>query len=180
MTLEVYRLLRDAVINHGHEDDIFWSETNRKIARGEHDRFFSEYCFVVVNSGMKAQVARRIYEKVMPIVTNGGSASVVFHHEGKARAIDDVWKRREAELTRYLAAEDKLACCRSLPWIGDITKYHLAKNLGEDIAKPDRHLVRIAGAEGPHALCARLAKASGDRICTVDVVIWRAANLGLA
>jgi len=73
-----------------------------------------------------------------------------------------------------------MAFLASLPWIGEITKYHLGKNLGTlDTAKPDRHLVRIAGAEGAHALCARLARATGDKVATVDVVIWRAANLGL-
>ena len=60
-----------------------------------------------------------------------------------------------------------------------ITCWHLAKNYGHDCAKPDRYLTRIAGAEGTHDLCARLAKETGDRIATVDLVIWRAANLGL-
>lgn len=73
----------------------------------------------------------------------------------------------------------KVAYLRSLPWIGDITCWHLAKNYGHDVAKPDRHLVRIAGDEGVHGLCARLARESGDRVATVDLVIWRAANLGM-
>jgi len=38
-----------------------------------------------------------------------------------------------------------------------------------------------AAAEGsaPQELCERLAKATGDRIAVVDLVLWRACNLGL-
>lgn len=58
---------------------------------------------------------------------------------------------------------------------------HLAKNLGCDVVKPDRWLERLAAAEGttPHLLCNRLAYASGDRIATVDVVLWRACAIGI-
>ena len=50
-----------------------------------------------------------------------------------------------------------------------------------DVAKPDRHLVRISEVSGEtaEALCQRLSDASGDRVATVDLVIWRAANLGV-
>ena len=70
---------------------------------------------------------------------------------------------------------------QGLPWIGGITKYHLAKNLGIDCAKPDVHLQRLADREGvtAHVLCERLAKATGYRIATVDLVLWRACATGL-
>ena len=77
-----------------------------------------------------------------------------------------------------IAAVDR---CASLPWIGDITKYHLAKNLGANVAKPDRWLVRLADAEKTTVdqLCRRLAIATGDRVATVDVVLWRACAVGV-
>lgn len=79
------------------------------------------------------------------------------------------------------AADDKLAFCESLPWIGGITKYHLAKNFGADVAKPDVHLKRLADAAGctAQALCDRLARETGYRVGTVDVVLWRACAIGL-
>ena len=45
----------------------------------------------------------------------------------------------------------------------------------------DRHLTRLAAREGttPAVLCDRLALATGDSRATVDIVLWRAANLGL-
>lgn len=72
-----------------------------------------------------------------------------------------------------------LAWCASLPWIGQITKYHLAKNLGADVAKPDRWLERIAacGGETVHALCAPF-QGYGRPDRHLDVVLWRSAAIG--
>jgi hypothetical protein len=111
-------------------------------------------------------------------VLAGGSAHDVFGHKGKASAIDQVYRDREHLLQEYLRVPDneKIVWLRTLPWIGDITCWHLAKNYGFDCAKPDRHLARIAGSEGPHAMCARLSRETGYRIATVDYVLWRAAN----
>jgi len=69
---------------------------------------------------------------------------------------------------------------QSLPWIGPITKYYMAKNLGADVCKPDRHLTRIAGKYDMELeeLCKKLSEESGDHISMVDNVIWRVANLG--
>ena len=55
----------------------------------------------------------------------------------------------------------------------------LAKNLGVDCVKPDRHLVRIAKMynTNPFDMCQKLSDLTGDSLNTVDTVIWRAANL---
>ena len=83
---------------------------------------------------------------------------------------------------KALRIDSRLEFLERLPWIGPITKFHLARNLGMDVCKPDRHLLRIAKAHHgttPAALCGRLSRLSGDRIGVVDVVLWRAANLRL-
>lgn len=177
MNLPDYLRLRGRLITLGYSEEIEWAQTVQPVS--DADVFWREFAWVVLNSGMKNQVAAGIWQRVRPTVENGGSAAEVFGHKGKAAAIDAVYQHRGERFAEYLAAADKLAYLRSLPWIGQITCYHLAKNFGHDVAKPDRHLVRIAGGEGVDALCARLAHASGDRVATVDVVIWRAANLRL-
>ncbi|TIR86905.1 MAG: hypothetical protein E5X04_00440, partial [Mesorhizobium sp.] len=143
--------------------------------------FASEAIFVICNSGMKNTVARGIYKRVMEAIDRGDSASTAFRHTGKAAAIDAIWKDRHTLLGRYLVAPDKVEFCASLPWIGNITKYHLAKNFGADVAKPDVHLQRLADREGctAQALCERLAKLTGYRAATVDVVLWRACANGV-
>lgn len=172
-----YLDVKKRVADAGYEGEADWAQFLMPVADAQ--TFWSEFAWVVLNSGMKEQIARKIWGRVRPAVEGGASASTVFGHKGKAAAIDHVWANRDRLLAEYLAAPDKVEWCETLPWIGGITKWHLAKNYGHDCAKPDRHLVRIAGEEGPHALCARLAAETGDRIATVDVVIWRAANLGL-
>lgn len=176
-SLAWYLAVKEQVANAGYSHEVTWAEALTPVA--DPLTFWTEFAWVVLNSGMKEQIARKIWTRVRPAVEAGQSAETVFGHKGKAAAIDFVWTNRERLLAEYQTASDKVTWCETLPWIGGITKWHLAKNYGHDCAKPDRHLVRIAGTEGPHALCARLAGASGDRIATVDVVIWRAANLGL-
>lgn len=105
----------------------------------------------------------------------------VFKHPGKADAIWAIWQDRQRLFEGYMAAPDKLEFCGGLPWIGGITKYHLAKNFGAQVAKPDVHLQRLADAEGvtPQQLCERLAVETGYKVPTVDVVLWRACATGL-
>lgn len=164
------------------EDDIEWSEN--ACAPEDAQQFAMEAIFVICNSGMKNTVARRIYEKVKDALFRGESARTVFGHPGKAAAIDDIWARREHwyfQFTRVETDADRLAACEAMPWIGPITKYHLAKNFGVDVAKPDVHLQRLADYEGVTAqqLCERLARETGYRVATVDLLLWRACATGL-
>lgn len=140
--------------------------------------FAQETIWVILNAGMRAQVARVIQSRIVPLLEAGKSSSGGFGHKLKCRAIDAVWNDRDRLFGQWNEASDKLAFLESLPHIGPITKFHLARNLGLDFCKPDRHLVRIAGEETPKVMCQRLADATGDRIGVVDCVIWRAANLG--
>lgn len=142
--------------------------------------FFAEYAWVVVNSGMRNQVAEKIWDRIKAALAAGETVASAFGHPGKAAAIQRAWDHRNELWAEYMAADDKLAHLAVLPWIGPITKWHLAKNFGVDCAKPDRHLVRLASFEGTTAegLCRRIAVATGDRIATVDLILWRSANLG--
>jgi hypothetical protein len=180
MTPLRYAELRAAVIASGYADEIDWAQTVR--APETADDFATEAIWVILCSGMKEQVARIIQGRVRNAIDAGlpvkGNA---LGKSGKAQAIDTIWLDRERLFREFGEAADKVEFCRSLPWIGDITKWHLAKNLGIDCAKPDIHLSRIAAYYGttPAALCETLSVASGDRIATVDLVIWRACNLGI-
>jgi len=159
--------------------DIIWADSCKE--PDDADDFALEAIFVICNSGMKNTVARNIFERVTRALHAGGSAAEGLGHPGKAAAIDDIWSRRRELLAGYLAASDKLAFCASLPWIGGITKYHLAKNFGAQVAKPDVHLQRLADREGVTAqqLCERLSRQTGYKIATVDVLLWRACANGV-
>lgn len=179
MKVETYKQLKQEIIAYGHERDVIWAETVAECESA--DDFAREHAFVVCNSGMRAQTARKVFEQVWGALTSGNDPARVFGHEGKVGAIVEVYNSRERIFAEYLTAGDKLAFLETLPWIGPITKYHLAKNFGVDCCKPDRHLVRIADSYGttPEAMCRQLSQETGDRIGTVDYVIWQAANLRL-
>jgi len=149
---------------------------------GDADTFATEAIWVIISAGMKNQVVERVFRRVLDALKSGFSPMTVFHHPSKGRAIDWIWRNRSFLFNTFHGAvsdEARIAFLRTLPWIGEVTKYHLARNLGLDVCKPDRHLVRIAQSyfTTPKELCARLARETGDRVGVVDVVLWRAANL---
>lgn len=189
MTPDEYLTLKAAVIAAGHGGDIDWAESVKPPANA--DVFAREAIYVIMNSGMKWEIARKIFDKIMPLLylnrytadldTVRDVVATVFGHKGKTGAIAHIWRNRAMLFKCFNNAPDKVAWCETLPWIGPITKYHLAKNLGVDCAKPDRWLERIAEKHNTttHDLCASLSNQIGDRIATVDVVLWRAAAIGL-
>ena len=139
-------------------------------------QFASEVIYVICNSGMSNVVAVPIVERCMKALRAGQSASTVFGHPGKAAAIDWIWKRRRRLFREFADAPDVIEFFSALPWVGPITKFHIAKNVGVDVAKPDVHLNRLADREGVTAqdLCERLARETGYRAATIDLILWRA------
>lgn len=180
MTPSRYAEIRSAVSAAGYADEIQWAQA--VLPPETSDDFAVEVVWVILCSGMKEQVARIIQTRVWAAINSGQPVQGnVLGKSGKARAIDTIWRTRARLFRDFREAANKVEFCRSLPWIGDITKWHLAKNLGVDCAKPDVHLVRVAThyQTTPAALCAGLSAATGDRVATVDIVIWRACNLGI-
>ena len=134
ITLEQFREIEAAVRAAGYGGRITWSEnvTPPKTARW----FAREAIYVICNSGMRNSVARITFERCMRALEAKISVATVFRHPGKAVAIDTIWKIRNKLFAHYRAAADPVAFLETLPWIGPITKFHLAKNFGADFAKP--------------------------------------------
>lgn len=180
MNASLYHELREAVSLAGHQHEIDWAESVGSPKTAED--FAGEAIWVILCSGMKEQVARIISRRVWAAINAGLPVKGnVLGKSGKADAIDTIWRDREKLFAAFNAVNDKVTFCQSLPWIGVITKWHLAKNCGVDCAKPDVHLERVAAhyQTTTAALCADLAAKTGDRVATVDLVIWRACNLGI-
>jgi hypothetical protein len=106
-------------------------------------------------------------ERLRPVLAN----------ERKARAV--VWVREVMRVYGWDSFKplylDDLESLTKLPMIGPITRFHLARNLGFDVAKPDIHLERLAKQyrfDGTEDLCSRVADYSGLRVGAVDFVLW--------
>jgi hypothetical protein len=182
MTIDRYLNIRQSVIAAGFGGDIDWSESLKPPADAA--ALAHEAIFVICNSGMAWTVGSKVYSRVMDALNDGRSALDALKHPHKSKSIDRIWRDRERLYGEFVALTTdagRLAWCDRLPHIGGITKYHLAKNLGVNVAKPDRHLERLAKASGEtvQGLCERLSREHGDRVATVDVVLWRACACGI-
>lgn len=176
---ELFDRVDKAVRRAGYTAAIEWSENIKPPATAS--QLAREAIYVICNSGMSNKVAVPIFERCMLALRQGKSSKTVFGHPGKAAAIDEIWKRRRSLFRKHRDADDLIAFCGSLPWVGPVTKLHLAKNLGADVAKPDVHLLRLSEPAGETAqgLCERLAKETGYRAATVDLILWRACADGI-
>jgi len=177
MSPDKYLDLKQAIIDKGYSYQIDWAE-DCKICDNSND-FLIEFIFVVCNSGMKAQIARGIFNKIIVAIQGGIPVWNVFKNFDKVNAINYVWLFKDHYFSGYQKSEDKLEYCSTIPYMGEIIKYHLYKNLGGDCVKPDRHLVRIAKQYGTDCfkMCQNISDIIGDKVRTVDYVIWQAANL---
>ena len=162
------------VIDAGYEHEIEWC-MRIKFETITIDDFFSEYVWVVLNAGMREQAARSIFRKYMETMDTN-----VIRHKDKRKAIEHVLDNCRMYYDQLLRSDDKIEWFTTLPWIGPITKYHLARNLGIDTVKPDRHLIRLAerfGYETPLEMCEDVQKEVNERLGVIDVVLWRYCNL---
>lgn len=194
--LASYLLAKVAVAEAGFEAEIAWQE-RRCLDEVDERLFLREAAWVVLSSGMRETVIRRVFPRIEEAFGHWQSAAWIVEHrsECKARAEQSFRHTRKlealVEISRTVAwrgvsellsdlrrhGPDSL---RSLPYMGAATSRHLAKNLGVDTAKPDRHLVRVAEAAGypsPASLCEHLASMVGDTMAVVDLVIWRFATI---
>jgi len=161
------------------------------------ERLAFEVIWIILCAGRSAQAARTIEAKVHRALAAGEPVVSAFGYRAKAAAMERAWHEREqdfAALQRVLATGDVSAIvdwCGSLPFVGEVTKFQLAKNFGVQVAKPDIWMCRLAGipdrpirpARERFERCQTLAKeisaASGDSVAVVDSLLWLAANKGL-
>jgi hypothetical protein len=179
ITAARFRELESALRASGYGPTIDWAE---RIDRPTHaDDFAARVIYVICNSGMRVTIGAAIADRCVAALREGKSATEAFGHAGKAAAIDTIWQQRSKLFAEYTRTSAKLEFLGGLPWIGKVTRHHLAKNLGATAAKPDVHLVRLANREGitPARLCRRLARQTGYRIPTVDSILWRACADGI-
>ncbi|MFZ0245594.1 hypothetical protein [Candidatus Binatus sp.] len=138
----------------------------------------------VITSGFGSH--SRVYERVAEAFRAGTPIYQAFPNKKKARAIERIRSDRDVLFERFKRVHTERqasAWCDGIPYVqGPAIRYQAMRDLGAaDVAKPDRHMLRIAerACESVAKLCARLAKLTGDRIGTVDAVLWYAASVGI-
>jgi len=176
--LKFYYMARDKILVEGYGWELEICE-RRTFDQTRPIDFLNEYVFVLCNAGLRNQAAQKIFDAWK----NEGAKAI--NHPSKRTAIIEMSKKDdfiEMFLIKLGASTDeyKIELLSQLSWIGNVTKYHLARNIGIDCAKPDRHLIRIAekfGYTDVQDMCKFISNNVGERIGTVDVVLWRYSNL---
>ena len=100
-------------------------------------------------------------------------------HRAKLNSIVEIAQRVHREGFRVVKRKilcDPIGELQTFSYIGRITAAYLAKNLGWDVAKPDRHLARFSehlGFSSVRDVCNTIAAATGEAVKVVDLVLWR-------
>lgn len=176
-----YLQLKLDLISKGYGNEIDWIANIQPCVNAH--AFSCEAVWVILNSGMKEQIARQIWQRIQKAWGDGKPTASAFGHKGKVDAINYIRGNKDEIFNKYQKIKtvpEQLEFLQELPFIGGITKYHLAKNLGIDCCKPDRHLVRLAMQHKMIAeeYCEMISRETGDKVSMVDMVLWRSANLG--
>ena len=157
-------------------EEVRWADSLSSIVVTP-DVFLGEYIWIVLASGFSAKAARKVEKSLYG--EDGKMHLDAVRHEGKRRAIETATREYESWYHAFMSApsdEARMDFLDSLPYIGPVTKYHMAKNLGLEVAKPDRHLVRLAGKWGfrdVQEMCKMISVRQRYPVAVVDQVLWR-------
>lgn len=190
--VEVFRKAEQFVRRNGFASEIDWCDNRPSFADIDERRFLTEYAWVVFNSGMRNKVIEdkwvsltSAFQLFIPFMVSRFSEQVrekalaIFGNHKKVDAVIKTAKKIVQEgfekSMREQIKEKPLEYLETFPFIGPVTKYHLARNLGFDFIKPDRHLVRLASKfnMSPFELCQQIHDKTGRRLGTIDVILWR-------
>ncbi len=168
---------------------------DRSPQKTNYQTFMQQYSHVVLVSGFRFKTVKKIWEDfegafcswcpdVSPDEWDINKALELFQNKRKVLAIEKtgrkLWGKAFTEWWNKIQNDVDTALIEfeQLDYIGLVTKYHLARNLGYDCYKSDRWIKRVSKACGlsPDQLFAELKKETGDSYAIIDIIIWRACE----
>ena len=191
-----YYFAKDVVLNAGFGEEIMWQGSLNFDDVTESD-FLREHAWVALSAGMHERVVRQRFQAVSRCFYDWKSADTIVTREDSCRRLAlqhfNNYRKIEGiiETARIITSVgfksykeairlNPLQVLQSLPFVGPVTCYHLAKNIGLPYAKPDRHLVRLANSVGysnVQQFCKVIGESTGDSVPVVDIVLWRFATI---
>ncbi len=169
------------------------------------DEFAFEVFYVILASGFKQKVAKEKFFLIRDFICRGEKVCSenllkIFGNKNKINAICKVWQNREDFCRQFYdkkCDDEKIAMLATLPYIGEITKNHIARNLGINKVKYDVWIQRLGIAlygvvgntvsspvsDNVKKVCDKMfsgiASATGEPIGYIDVVLWKSCQIGL-
>lgn len=191
-----YQKAKETVIRAGFREEISWQESVNFDDVTESD-FLREHAWVTLSAGMQERVVRNLFQAISSSFYDFESAEIIVENESRCRCLalkyfnnprkvdaiiftaHDIFSKGFSAFKESLYL-NPLELLQSLPYIGPVTCYHLAKNIGLQVAKPDRHLTRLAnhaGYDDVQLFCKDISLQTGDSVPVVDIVLWRYASI---
>lgn len=194
-----YVKAKRAVLAAGFGWEIVW-QRNRAAAGFSEPDLLREAAWVILSAGMRESVIRSKFPAISRSFLHWRAAADIVHaaescfhsalqhfgHKLKIRAICSVADLVNDKGFNTVVEEiraNPFTALQQFPFIGPVTTFHLAKNLGIRVAKPDRHLLRLAASCGytdTQTLCTNISEFTGDPVDVVDVVLWRFVTITAA
>ena len=191
-----YFLIKKYVISKGYSNEIDYSNYISLSTLSE-AQFLREIAWVILSSGMSYNSINKNFKNISLAFYNWYSAESIyksrnfckrkalkfFNNENKINAIiasSEIVYSSGFHTIKNNIQDKGIDYLENFPFIGPATKYHLAKNIGFNLAKPDRHLLRIStklGFSSPNNLCQVLSNRIAEDVSVIDLVIWRYATL---
>lgn len=193
---KAYLIIKQCLLEKGYADEIDW-QYSVSLKDLDEQTFLRESAWVILCGGFHETIIRQKFPKISIAFLNWKSASIIvqnaakcrqrallqFNHKGKIDAILSIASRIDQDGFHDVASkilEGGIHFLQEFCFIGPVTSYHLAKNIGFPLAKPDRHLIRLSknfGYNNVQQMCSDIANATDEPIAVVDLVLWRYATL---
>lgn len=188
----LFTVAHDTTVRFGYQFEIDWYERVNTDAVTE-QQFLREAAWVVLSSGFRESVVRRHFPYLSICFYDWKSAALIIEDAKTCIGLAKLRFCNERKLRAIVSISDRLAthgysdfkknliysplvALKELPFIGPVTSLHLAKNLGFQVAKPDRHLQRLAynyGYVDVDRFCTDISQITTKPVAIVDTVLWR-------
>lgn len=187
-----YLDIKRHLIKKGFAWEIDWQENQCTKSLSESE-FYREAAWVILSSGMSVRSITSVFNKISSAFLNWENSGEIvkqgdycvnqalehFNHKGKINAILSIIQHVNNigfEVFKLELIDHGVEYIQQFSFFGPATSFHLAKNIGMNVVKPDRHLIRLAEAlnfSSPDKLCKVIANSIDEKISVVDVVLWR-------
>jgi hypothetical protein len=191
-----YLTAKSVVIEQGYASEIDW-QYEVSLATITEQTLLREIAWVILCSGISERTIRCKFGDISRAFLSWKSAQDIVEHAETCKTKALNYFRHPSKIDAIISAashidelgfvkvvekieEDGISYLEQFPYIGPITCFHLAKNIGFPFAKPDRHLSNLAahlGYNNVQQLCRDIAEITDEPVPVIDLVLWRYSTL---
>jgi hypothetical protein len=209
ITAKTFHQIETYLIQKGQNSDkATFAEVKHNLERPKKlnsTEFAEEIIYVILVAGFRQQTAKKLFYKIIDYLKNSNRPALkellqIFNNKNKTKAILKVWNNRQKYTDEFYSLktlQKQLNFLQTLPYIGNITKFHIARNLGLDCVKHDIWIQRLGvclcGSEQDipkinntklhpdiQKICDKmfhnLTRILNEKKGYIDVVLWKACQ----